>query len=386
MEHRGEVDQVWFSPNSQFLATLSLASIVIIWDAATGYQVTPPLQHGDAVADARFSPDARVLLTTVRAGGAWLWRLEALPSSAEDVAALAQYLAGHRIDETGALIALDRSELKAAAGLVEKRIPTELASDGEELRIWHLDELAACEASRRWADALSQVAWLRLAEPTNWEHAARQAFAHANLGQWAGAIASFERSLQLGADPGRLLPFLADAQLAEGSTNGYRTTCARLLEAAARERSASLTNLAAWVCALAPNASEITRTALEWAQATMTDQPADVAALATLGALLYRVGRFGEARAVLEKAAPNQTASGNTCAALFLAMACLRTGESKVAESQLVEAQVEMARRRASAGDRALDRSAVSWEQAVEFELVAAEASRELGRAVKRVE
>ena len=53
--------------------TASDDGTAVVWDATTGLPVLPPLLHGPAVNQARFSPDGRSILTVSSDGTGRLW-------------------------------------------------------------------------------------------------------------------------------------------------------------------------------------------------------------------------------------------------------------------------------------------------------------------------
>jgi WD40 repeat protein len=84
-----------------------------VWDLATGRSRTPPLCHGSHLAAAAFHQDGRQLVTLNTQGAAYFWQLPGYSEDddgrsrdlspeerpVDDLVALAQVLAGARIDE-----------------------------------------------------------------------------------------------------------------------------------------------------------------------------------------------------------------------------------------------------------------------------------------------
>lgn len=113
------LENMAFSPDGrQFVLTEYLRpplSVTRLWDAEAGLPVGPPLEHGAAVASVAFNSDGTRLATARMDGRAFVWDVAADTRPAEDLSLLAQLLAGHRIDATGALVPLSRDELRHAS-------------------------------------------------------------------------------------------------------------------------------------------------------------------------------------------------------------------------------------------------------------------------------
>jgi len=59
----GDIAQLALSADHRQLATAFADGTTRVWDTATGQQLTPPLEHGEAVSHLAFSPDGRRLAT-----------------------------------------------------------------------------------------------------------------------------------------------------------------------------------------------------------------------------------------------------------------------------------------------------------------------------------
>src|SRR5437899_6955287 len=81
---------------------------------ATGWPLSPPLWREHFIQDARFSPDARRLVTTSGVGGALLCDLKPDDRPLEDLVRMAEVLSGARVDTTGAAVPIATSELQEA--------------------------------------------------------------------------------------------------------------------------------------------------------------------------------------------------------------------------------------------------------------------------------
>lgn len=73
LPHGAAVNDARFSPDGRFLVTASADSTARVWDANTGKPVTPPLFHRSAASSAGFSPDGRLVVTGTLNGECRVW-------------------------------------------------------------------------------------------------------------------------------------------------------------------------------------------------------------------------------------------------------------------------------------------------------------------------
>jgi WD40 repeat protein/Tfp pilus assembly protein PilF len=81
LEHSHFVHLAVFSPDGRQILTASEDQTAMVWDAATGKPVTPPLKHGSGVQHAAFSPDGRLVLTASMDQTVRVWDITAGHSS-----------------------------------------------------------------------------------------------------------------------------------------------------------------------------------------------------------------------------------------------------------------------------------------------------------------
>ncbi|MBI2827574.1 MAG: tetratricopeptide repeat protein [Planctomycetia bacterium] len=167
------------------------------------------------------------------------------------------------------------------------------------------------------------------------------------LGEFAGAkealgeAAAMQQSLRGAHDAGvgRMLRHLALLELADGTHEGYRATCRKLVSAFAADATSQAAAEIAWTCVLAPDAVDDPRQLVEMADRARLPPRERRAYETLLGAALYRAGRFEEAISHLAEGLrlqekPDPLAStahdaGRTWAGdAFLSMAYARLGEA----------------------------------------------------------
>ncbi len=121
-------------------------------------------------------------------------------------------------------------------------------------------------------------------------------------GDWPRAALLLRRGLDLSTDITQSLAVaydLAVTLVTLGDLEGYQALCTRAVAKVDSTSDPSLDNLAAWICVLAPQAGADTALAAvklaESAVAATTSDSERANVLNTLGAVLYRAGRFDEA-------------------------------------------------------------------------------------------
>jgi WD40 repeat protein/tetratricopeptide (TPR) repeat protein len=102
-------DLIAGSPRGVFGVRPQRSSLIQLWQVATGRPLGPALTNLDRGRAVKFSPDGRTALVASQAGPTWLCDLSELPDDPERVATWAQVVTGLELDEVGSIRVLDNS-------------------------------------------------------------------------------------------------------------------------------------------------------------------------------------------------------------------------------------------------------------------------------------
>jgi tetratricopeptide (TPR) repeat protein len=266
--------QAAFSPAGDVLAIAKTRSLVQLVDAASGRELAtlePPEPKN--VSSLRFSADGQLLLVALQTAGTQVWDLGAIRRG---------------LDSLG----LNWSGSTGAAPVATSALgPREI-----------------------------------IVEDTPWAAHLARGDELARFGQWDHAAAAFEAAITAGARH-------VDAQTrrvllhqARGDQSAYRESCGQFLQMfEAPELVPRAANEIAWACALGPAAVDDYARVVHLAESAVASRPLS-GRLNTLGAILYRAGRFEEAIRQLERAIAVRGDGATPHDALFLAMAHHRLG------------------------------------------------------------
>jgi eukaryotic-like serine/threonine-protein kinase len=308
-----------FSPDGRVLATSRTRSLVQLVDFETGRELAtlepPELRN---VSSLGFSPDGRLLIVTFKAAGIQVW----------DLGAIRRGLAAIGLDwPTTAGDGADAPPPRAIRAIEVEDAP--------------------------WLEPLSRGEAL------------------ARSGCWHEAALAFDEAIASGA--GHVDAWTRHALLrrAEGDGPGYREACHHLLRAFGETGlSRRADDDIAWACVLGAVAVADESRAVRLAEVAATSGPAPNRP-STLGAALYRAGRFEEAVRQLDRSVEAHGAGGMPFDGLFLAMAYHRLGQAEQARDWL---------RRGTAAARAAMREAnprggTSWIPRLQLEILGREAA-----------
>jgi WD40 repeat protein/tetratricopeptide (TPR) repeat protein len=247
----------------------------------------------------------------------------------------------------------------------------------EELLDWYDHLIVECERAGQLNVALWYVDRVIEAKPKSWQGYAVRAAVYDKLpGRAAARDADNDRAIELGADGPFLLKLGSDcarreqwdkavryftraqergpsvvgwerhalALLRNGDVAGYSRLCRGLIGEAEKIADIGSANSVAWVFALAPGAVDDYERVVRMAALATPDIPGintrRHASLNTLGAALYRAGRYREAIAILNESVASVGGKDAEPDWVFLAMAHQKLGNTAEAKQTLKQINV----------------------------------------------
>ncbi len=372
MEHRNAVEAVAFSPGGKTIVTGSSDSTARIWDAASGQPIGKAMRHYAGVGSVAFSPDGKAIASADSDGTVRLWDAatgepigpplqhrvkfviagsqsdpHAVFDAPEESGGIAYYPKGSVAFSPDGKTVLTRGTDGEPPRLWET--PTQLPDDPPRLAAW-VQTLTGLELDEQGVPhMLGPVAWrnsrdllLRLGGPpvADADHVLRpiplgprpttRALASVERESWAEIDSTvrlqqgvFDYNIENEPCPGRILA-LSEA----GAGGGLRRVVSDLLERFRETTMPWTANHVAWCCALAPDAVDEPEVPVRLAELALKGMPTEQKHLAlnTLGAALYRAGRFEEAILRLQEAINSRNSADEPADWPFLAMAHHRLG------------------------------------------------------------
>jgi tetratricopeptide (TPR) repeat protein len=259
------------------------------------------------------------------------------------------------VDEAGGLVPRGSEDVSGDHAWLAHRQPALLESPPGDLLAWHDAEARSAEAIRAWAAALPHLGHLVTAEPENPSYLARRGRAHAELGHWTDAAPDYGRAVDAGSEDRMVWYECQLLRLRLGNPADYRRSCVELLARVGDTPDPKRASDVAYICALAPDAVPDPGRVVALAIRALRRLPADdVDALNTLGAALYRAGKYPEAiERLKESVRLSKSGEGSEADWIFLAMAYHRLGRATEAREWLDKAVRAAAGASESAGDAA---------------------------------
>jgi WD40 repeat protein/tRNA A-37 threonylcarbamoyl transferase component Bud32/tetratricopeptide (TPR) repeat protein len=430
--HKGGVGRVAFSPDGKYLASASTDGTAVVWDAATGRAVHTLKGHKTRPWSLAFSPDSRFLATGghLRDGAIKIWEvttgqlLRSFPGHEGLVSSLAFSPDGKRLVSAGGLgtggpipslkiwdpatgqevftlrghrmmvlcVAFSRDGRRlVSAGIdgfkiwiAEEVTPQTFSARrralAQRIPTWHFREAAFANGNQEWFAAAFHLNRLIDALPTNPNLRVYRADVNAELGRWDAVAADYEQLLKLGIKSPTVRYRLALARLAAGDQAGYRSACKALLAQLGGGKSPDQVNTVVWACVLAPGAVEDPKRLAELAEKNLTGLPKGDSNrypyTNTLGAALYRAGRYEAAVKRLREAIQIHGKGGTAGDWVFLAMAHHRLGHGEMARKWLDRAVGEIDRLTAPLPRSALTATRRSWADRIELQILRRQAEK----------
>jgi WD40 repeat protein/serine/threonine protein kinase/tetratricopeptide (TPR) repeat protein len=254
----------------------------------------------------------------------------------------------------------------------------ELGADGWGIRA---ERGSAHAALRRWETAEADYLEAIELKGDHWQVWERLGSVQAELGSWDKADAAFVKAAAKADQPG---PWhaLALLQLRRGDREGYRKTCADLLERFGQANNFFVLHQVARACVLGPEAGVDRARIVPLAEGGVKVSPQYAPYLATLGAAHYRAGQFDDGVRRLNEAVKAYGNVGTSDTWLYLAMTHHRLRQPEEAKRWLDKA-VEWVEQNVREKPPGAAPPALPWQQRLELQLLLQEA-RELVKPRER--
>jgi tetratricopeptide (TPR) repeat protein len=250
---------------------------------------------------------------------------------------------------------------------LQAKYRAQLTPGPEEVCAWHREEAVACAVTGLWPGLIQHLEVLLEADPANQDFRRSRAEAHAALGHWPEAAADFDR-VQEGEANLQLADWHAACLAAAGDWAAHRKACAALLARFGKDADGNTANNLAWYCVRFREGPGHVLGPLKLAEQAVAANPKDANWLNTLGAALYRAGRYADAIGKLQDGIRIRNDEGTALDWLFLALAHHQLGHAEEAKKWLTKAQHSIDHEPKEGAN------ALPWSQRLELQLLRAEA------------
>jgi WD40 repeat protein len=344
--HDEAVLQAYFSGDGRLVATGSGGSNVgntgeaRVWDASTGDFVTLPMRHGCGVRQISFSPDGRSMLTTAyKDGTARLWVLSRAEQPIDDLERIAKLFAAVGIDETGGQVSVAPEELTRLQSELASKYPDVFRTGPAEIVSWLESEAGFSVKAKNWEAAALCYGRLLELDPASHFYLAQRGWAEAGLGRWKEAAADLLKAIELGSDDLMVWDGAAILCLWNRDRQQYRELCDGLLSRYGQIKEITTSNQLAYLCSIGPEAPREIGLAVRMARRNVEARPNDSEVRTTYAATLYRSGELDEAIRQFDESLRLNRNGGMLADWLFLAMASARVGRDADARRWLDKAE-----------------------------------------------
>ena len=226
-----------------------------------------------------------------------------------------------------------------------------------------------------WAGAMLHLDPLIEADPGNPQFRSRRGQAHAALGHWAEAAADFAKSLE-GEGYVQMAGWQTLCLAGAEDWAAHRQACGRILQRLEGTGDPQTVDVLAWYCVRFREGCADPSQPLKLAEQAVAASPQNLNVLKTLGAALYRAGRYADAIKKEEEGNRLQKFEGTAYDWLFLALAHHQLKHAVEARKWLTNAQQWL--------DQAKDEEpggpTLSWDRRLELQLIRAEAEALIGK------
>ena len=270
--HTEAVLQACFSADGRLVATGSGGEPVghtgeaRVWDTSTGDFVTMPMRHGAGVRQIAFGPDGQSLLTTAyRDGTAKIWSLSRAAEPITDLERLARLFSAVGIDdETGGQVSVAPTELTRLQTALVAKYPELFAARPAELLSWYETEARSYMETRNWEAAARCYGLLMGQDPESHYYLAQRGMARAGLGRWKEAAADLLKAIEKGSDDHSVWNGAAILCLWNRDRQRYQELCDDLLRRFGKIRDISRSNQLAYLCTIGPESRATSASRWRW--------------------------------------------------------------------------------------------------------------------------